>query len=172
MPSFSFPFSSPFGSGFSFTPPSGGSSLDVLGPTGPNNLSTGMDQLIDPVTRSYVRTSNGEWAETADARTTILIALSIELETSPYDPGHGSAVPERMRSGDIGADDLIDFVQNDYVRILNDLVDEGIIASPQVQVRDPQTGKPLVSGDGRLLVRITAFDLASGSPIVPLETTV
>lgn len=156
---FSFPFSSPFGSGFSFVP-GGGSSLESLGPT-PLSLLGGLgDQLIDPATLDYVRTENGEWAETADSRTIMMIQLDTEIGASPFDPQDGTAIKQMLRDGDLTED----VVLAETRRAAGILQAEGILSNLSVTIRDSD-GNLLLDDKNRLQVRMSWQDLASGSPV-------
>lgn len=153
---FSFPLSSSFGSGFTFTP--GGVSLSSLDPTSIGGL---FDQLIDPNTLDYVRNDIGEWAETADTRTAMLLMLEIEHAASPFDPADGTVFKQRRRAGDpITADD----VRAETLRAAGVLQAAGLISDLEVDVRgsDGQLFRDLA---GRLVVRVAWRDLASGSPV-------
>lgn len=156
--SFPFPFSSPFGdAGFVFVPVF--TRAEQLGQT--DSSLIGKDRMIDPVTRDYVRTANGQWAETADSRTKVFIALSIELGASPFDPEQGTQIPERLRSG-IGM--TPDFLQAETVRVFEDLRRESVLTDQTIAVRDSD-GKPLTDVTGRLSCRTQWADLASGRPV-------
>lgn len=160
--SFSFPFSSPFGgSGFSFVPTPGGSPLSALNQILPSSMSSGVDRMLDPVTLDYIRTDNGEWAETADSRTIVLIALSIRLGRSAFDPSHGTTIADRLENG-LGLSP--EFLQAETVRVGEQLRQEGIISDLRVIVRD-QDGNELRDDAGRLAVKTEYKDLSSGSPV-------
>jgi hypothetical protein len=146
------------GSGLSFLP--GGSTLGAIGATLPN-ITGGLDRFIDPATGDYVRTANGEWAETQDSRTIMLIALSIELGASPYDPNHGTGIAAQRRAGGPLSSD---YLQAETVRVGQDLANEGVLSDLLVQATDP-TGRQLRDSAGRVAVRTQWRDLASGSPI-------
>lgn len=154
---FSFPLSSSFGSGFTFAP--GGVSLSSLDPT---STSGGLfDQLIDPSTLDYKRTDSGEWAETADTRTAMLLMLEIEYAASPFDPADGTVLKERRRLGDpITPDD----VRAETLRAASILQAAGLISDLDVFVRDG-AGELLRDRAGRLVVQVRWRDLASGSPV-------
>ena len=158
--SFSFPFSSPFGSGFSFVPAPGGSPLSALSFNAPNRSSSGIDRLIDPATLDYVRTDNGEWAETADNRTTVLIAFSIPFGASPFDPDQGSTIAERIRSG---AGLNPEYLRSESERIGALLARAGVLTDLQVTTRDVDK-VALRDQAGRLAVKLEWRDLSSGSP--------
>lgn len=156
---FSFPLSSSFGSGFSFVP--GGMSLAALDPTGASGLGGQLDQLIDPNTLDYVRNDVGEWAETADTRTAMLLMLELELGASPFDPQDGTVLAERRRLGDpITPEDI----RAETLRAASILQAAGLISDLDVQVRD-SAGRVLRDQSGRLVVSLDWRDLASGSPV-------
>lgn len=161
MPPFPFPFSSPFGSGFSFVPSPGGTPLSELHLNTPTPVSDGIDRLLDPVTLDYVRTPNGEWAETADNRTTVLIALSVRLGTSPYFPDQGTSISERLSSGQVITPE---FIQAETLRVGEQLARAGVLSDLRVTVRDFQN-TPLRDQAGRLAVHTEWRDLSSGSPV-------
>lgn len=148
----------PTSPGFSFVP--GGRALALLGVT-PSSITGGLDRLIDPTTRDYVRDGAGGWVETADSRTIMLGALSIELGASPFDPDHGTAIAQRFRDGTLTE---MEFVQAETVRVGEDLAREGILSDLVVTIRD-ELGRPLVDESGRNVVHTSWRDLASGSPI-------
>ncbi|HKQ65969.1 MAG TPA: hypothetical protein VJZ73_13225 [Methylomirabilota bacterium] len=155
---FSYPFSSPFeGSGFSFVPPP--TRAQQLGQN--NNPNIGRDRMLDPFTGDYIRTANGEWAETSDSRTIMLISLSVRLGESPFDPSHGTSIHRRLKSGIVLS---TDFLQAETVRVGEDLRQEGVLSDLVVTVRD-QDGNKLRDETGRLIIRTQWRDLASGSPI-------
>lgn len=158
--SFPFPFASPFGSGFSFVPSPEGSPLSELQFNTPNRASSGIDRLVDPITLDYVRTDNGEWAETADNRTTVLIALSIPIGESPYDPDQGTAIAARVRSG---AGISPEFLRAECERVGAQLARAGVLSDLRVTVRD-EGGRALRDATGRLAVLLEWRDLSSGSP--------
>lgn len=161
MSAFAFPFASPFGSGFSFAIGEGGSSLEDLDITAPGALSSQIDQVIDPATWDYVRTENGEWAETADTRTMMLLMLSIELGASPYDPADGTTIAELRRDG---APLTPEVLKDETMRAGGILQAAGIISDLAATVRDPQ-GRVLKDAAGRTVVAVTWRDLSSGSPV-------
>lgn len=128
---------------------------------GPRSLISGLDRLIDPVTRDYVRTANGEWVETQDSRTIMLISLSVELGASPFDPEHGTSVAAAVRSGSLTSPE---FLQAETVRVGADVAAEGVLSDLVVTVRD-RDGNELRDQSGRLIVKTQWRDLGSGSPI-------
>lgn len=161
MAGFGFPFASPFGSGFSFVPGPGGVSLSDLDPTPAGGLAGSMDQLINPTTGDYVRNDVGEWVETADTRTTMLLMLSIELDACPFDPGDGTTIGSLLRDGDPVTPET---VRSETERAAGILQSDGLIADLEVRVRD-DANNILRDSAGRLLVRTSWRDLASGTPV-------
>lgn len=155
MSGFASPFASPFGSGFSFAP--GSAAVDPTGPTG----GATVDMLIDPATLDYVRTTNGEWAQTGDSRTLMMIALELELGASPFDPQDGTTIAARRRDGDPVTPEEI---EAEALRVGDQLQREGIIADFSVTIRDA-AGQLLRDTSGRLVVALNWRDLASGSPV-------
>lgn len=157
-----FPFSSAFGL-FTFIPVGrGGSALAALHPNAVTGALVGAgDRLLDPATRDYVRTANGEWAETGDARTMMMIMLEIELGTSPYDSGDGTAIAALMRDGDPITPEML---QADAARAAGLLVTDGVIANLSVTVRDFD-GSEIRTATGQLAVILDYTDLTTGNPI-------
>lgn len=133
-------------SGFSFVP---GSALGQL------------DQLINTVTRDYIRTTNGEWSEVSDARSTAYLMLELELGASPFDPGDGTSIKAAMRTGDPVT---LEDVQAETIRALSILQSAGVLTDLVVAVRDQQ-GRALRDESGRPIIRSSWRDLTSGSPV-------
>ena len=160
MPILAFPLSSRLGSEFSFVP--GGASPESLGQiAGAGAGAATTDMLIDPVTLDYVRAADGSWAETADSRTLMMLALELELGASPFDPQDGTTIAARRRDGDPVTPDE---VEAEALRVGDRLQRDGIIADFSVTVRDP-AGNLLRDSSGRLVVALSWRDLASGSPV-------
>lgn len=146
------------GSGFSFVPLSG--SPERLGQVVAIGAAQ-TDMLIDPVTLDYVRTSTGEWAETADSRTLMMLMLELEYAASPFDPLDGTTIAARRRDGDpVTADE----VEAEALRVGEQLQRDGLIADFSVTVTDA-AGNLLRDASGRLVVALSWRDLASGSPV-------
>lgn len=161
MGAFAFPFASPFGSGFSFVPGPGGFSLSSLDATAGGGLAGQYDQLINPTTLDYVRNDVGEWAETADTRTTMLLMLELELGASPFDPQDGTTIKAKLRDGDpVTPEEL----RAETLRAAGILQSAGLITDLAVTVRD-SANQVLRDQSGRTLVRVDWRDLASGSPV-------
>jgi hypothetical protein len=156
---FRFGFAAGFGgSGFSFVPISG--SPDALGQIVASGAAQ-TDMLIDPVTLDYARTSTGEWAETADSRTLMMLMIELELAASPFDPRDGTTIATRRRDGSPITDDE---VEAEALRIGELLQREGLIANFIATTTDA-AGRPRRDSAGRLIVALSWRDLASGSPV-------
>ncbi len=123
-------------------------------------LSPGVtDQLLDPVTLDYVRTVDGEWQETPDSRTTMLLMLELHLGASPFDPGDGTTIADMRESGaPLTREDAL----QETLRAGGVLVTAGIISELSAAVED-SNGVTLHDESGRLLVRAAWRDLASGA---------
>lgn len=159
MPRATIPIPAPTpGSGFSFF---GGSVLSDLNATPAAGLAGQLDMLIDPVTLDYVDTDNGEFAETADSRTAMMIQLELEFGASPFDPGDGTRLAEMRRAGDPVTPEI---VQSESLRAAGLLASSGTISDLRVSVRDDR-GDLFVDGSGRFQPRLSWRDLASGSPV-------
>lgn len=161
MSGFGSPFASPFGSGYTFIPGPGGSSLGSLNATPAGDLAGQLDQLIDPVTGDYVDTDDGEWAETADSRTAMLLQLEIEYGASPFRPGDGTTVRARRRDGDPITPEEVEAETRRAGAVLQAA---GMIADLEVAIRD-ENGNVFRDQSGRFTVRVSWRDLASGSPV-------
>lgn len=120
-----------------------------------------LDMLLDPVTFDYVRTANGEWAQTNDSRTIMLIAMVTHLGKSPYDPDHGTAIAELMRDGELVTPEVL---QSETMRAGQALANESILSDLVVTVRD-QDGNVLRDERGTVVVHASWQDLVSGTPI-------
>jgi len=161
MSFFGFPFASSFGSGFDFAPSlRPGTPLAALGATEAGDPGQ-LDMLLDPATLDYVRTDNGEWAETADSRTLMMIMLELEHQASPFDPADGTTIAARRRDGDPVTPEE---VEAEVQRVGDILTKSGTIADLEVQVRDAN-GNVLRDTSGRFVVALFWRDLASGSPV-------
>lgn len=146
------------GSGYSFV--AGGRALALLG-VQRSSITGGLDRLIDPVTGDYVRTPNGEWAETQDSRTIMLIALRTRLGESAFDPDDGTTIAAAFEQGLVSEPE---YLQAETLRVGRDLERDGILSDLRVEVRGGD-GRPLQDENGGLVVHASWRDLASGSPI-------
>jgi hypothetical protein len=146
--------SSTFGSGYSFVPD-------------PDSPMSSVDQEIDPISGDYVRTSTGEWSEVVDSRTTMLLMIALEHGASPFDPADGTTIAEKMRNGDpVTPED----VREETLRVGEVLRAAGRISDFRVDVHDSD-GSILRDQAGRLLVRTSFTDLASGSTVDLIHRT-
>jgi hypothetical protein len=145
------------GSGYSFVPP--GLSRANYG-IGQQKFDGGRDRLIDPFTRDFVRTATGDWVETQDSRTIVLISMSVRLGRSPFDPSHGTSIQDQIENGSLTSPE---FLQSESLRVGTDLTQEGVLSDVVVQVRDEDNNR-LVDQDGRQVVRMSWRDLITGSP--------
>lgn len=129
-------------------------------PSGQPEANT--DRLLDPVTLDYVRTENGEWAETPDSRTLVMIALDLEFGASPFSPGDGTTIAELRRSG---APITPDEVVGETLRIGEALRRAGILADFEASILTDANGAQVGDGSGRVIINLSYRDLASGSPV-------
>lgn len=119
------------------------------------------DREINPITGDYIRTTNGQWSEVVDSRTTVLLMIALEHGASPFDPADGTTIGEKIRDGDpVTPED----VRAETLRVLETLQAAGLISEVEVDVRD-NAGNVLRDSGGRLLVRTAYRDLASGSTV-------
>lgn len=121
------------------------------------------DMFIDPVTLDYVDTADGEWLETSDSRTIVMMMLDNRFGEDPLASNDGTLIKAELEN-DEGRPVTPEFVLSETLRALQVLVQEGIIADVDAAVTDSD-GKPLTTEDGTLLVRLHYVDLASGSPV-------
>ncbi len=113
-----------------------------------------LDMLLDPVSLDFVDTEDGEFLETADSRTIVMMMIEIRLGESFSDPGDGTRIKALLESGDPVTADI---VIAETLRAMQILVDAGIISDI-----DAKAGSTV---DGRFEVQLTWRDLASGSPV-------
>jgi hypothetical protein len=146
------------GSGYVFVP--SGFRFAAFG-VGSPTVVDGLDRLIDPVTGDYVRTENGEWTETQDSRTIMLIAMSVRLGRSAFDAHHGTSIQDRVEAGSLTSPE---FILAESARVGGDLADEGTLSNLIVTIRD-RDGRLLRDENGKLTVNMQWRDLASGSPV-------
>lgn len=146
--------STTFGSGYSFVPD----------PTAP--MASG-DQQLDPVSSDYVRTSDGQWAEVVDSRTTVQLMIAIEHGASPFDPADGTTLAAKAAAGDpVTPEDIL----AETLRVGETLRAAGLLSDFDAQVRDSD-GQLLRDQAGRLLARTSYRDLASGSAVDLIHRT-
>lgn len=119
-----------------------------------------LDQLIDPITRDFVDTEDGAWAETADSRSIVWIMLDTWLGHSYSAPGDGTRIGEQLERGDPVTPE---FVVAEVTRAMRILEQAGVLTGFTMRAFDDR-GQPLVV-DGRFTPELRYTDLASGSPI-------
>lgn len=145
----------------------GGAAPVVVAPTLPPVTAralrgAALDQYLDPITLDYVDTPNGEWLETADSRTIVLIMLETELEKSFSAPGDGTRIKEFFANGDPVT---VGFVESEYRRAMGILEAAGVISDFSITSTDSD-GKLLVDAKrGRYCPLLRWIDLATGSPV-------
>lgn len=112
-----------------------------------------LDQLIDPVTLDYVDTDDGEWAETADSRSIVMIQIEMNLGEDFYAPEDGTRVKRLLETGDPLTPDIA--------------VAESLRALSLVQVAGIISDVTATHGfvDGIFTITMGWRDLASGSPV-------
>ena len=65
------------------------------------------DMEFDPETRDYINTTDGEWSETEDSRTAVMMQLDIRYGEWHADPTAGSKIPALKDSGLLLSDQSI-----------------------------------------------------------------
>lgn len=104
------------------------------------------DVKIDPETRDFVDTADGDWEEIDDATTAVMLQLDAREDGWWGDPPSGSRNAEIMESDLPTIDDLRDSTR----RALGALVKAGVIADAFVNVGDDQDKG---AGVGSLLIQ-------------------
>lgn len=120
-----------------------------------------LDQYLDPITRDYVRTDNGEWLETPDSRTIVFIILETRLGKSYSAPGDGTEIADRIETGEPLTTAN---VEADIRRAMSLLEAAGVVGAVDVTGRD-ENGEQLVDEAGRAAFLLNWIDLATGSPV-------
>lgn len=113
-----------------------------------------LDMMIDPVSLDYIDTADGEWLETADSRTLMMIMIEMELGEDPFAPQDGTRIKARLASGDPVTPDM---VVDEVLRVGQLLVDDGTITDLSVSTD--------VDEGGRFVVVLRWRDLATSSPV-------
>lgn len=132
MPTFTWTITSPASS-----TPSAPASSSVPEPS--DILFGLLDLEIDPVTRDYIDTDDGGWAETATSRTAVVCQLSIRYNAWPADPEAGTRLAEWLESGEpVTAEMVVD----DTRRAMQHVVVDGLISDLSVEAGtfDPEAG--------------------------------
>ncbi len=116
-------------------------------------LFGGIDMDLDPVTRDYINTDDGAWAETTSSRAAVMMQLEIQYNRWHADPDAGSRIRELLEADDeVTADMIVDEAR----RSLQLLVEDGIVADLSVAVGAEDTEA------GRLDIDISYTDVLSG----------
>jgi hypothetical protein len=134
--------------------PSAGTAATLQQATARSVLGGLLDMLIDPVSLDYVDTEDGEFLETADSRTIVMMMIEIRLGESFTDPADGTRIKALLEVGDPVTPSV---VIAETLRAMSILVDAGIISDV-----DATEGATV---DGRFELKLTWRDLASGSPM-------
>lgn len=112
------------------------------------------DMILDPVSRDFIDTDDGEFMESIDSRTIVMAMIEIRLGEAFDCPGDGTRIKALLEAGDPVTPSV---VIAETLRAMQILVNEGIIADV-----DAAEG-PTV--DGRFELKLHWRDLASGSPV-------
>jgi hypothetical protein len=122
-----------------------------------------LDMYLDPVTLDYVDTDDGEWLETADSRTLVLIMLELRFGEDWSAPGDGTRIKASLENED-GDPTTTAFIVAETQRAMAVLAGDGIVSDVVVVGTDTR-GRPLLDESGRQVIKLSWRDLASGSPI-------
>lgn len=125
-----------------------------------------LDQYLDPVTLDYVDTDDGEWLETADSRTLVMIMLEQKLGKDWAAPGDGTRVKDSLENTD-GDPTTTAFVVAETQRAMAVLAADGIVSDVTVIGTERIGGieRAIVDEAGRQVIKVSWRDLASGSPV-------
>jgi hypothetical protein len=127
----------------------------------PNLLGGLLDQYIDPITLDYVDTDDGEWLDTPDSRTLVMIALETRFGKSYSAPADGTRVRDQLESGEPVTPQ---FVQIEITRMMQTLERAGVLTAFSMALTDAK-GDVLVDQAGRFSPQLRWLDLATGSPV-------
>lgn len=124
------------------------------------------DMYLDPVTRDYVDTDNGEWLETADSRTLVMCMLETRFGEDWAEPRDGTRIKASLENDD-GDPTTTAFIVAETQRAMAVLAADGIVADVSVTGTEIRGGVEQTLRDeaGRQAIRLSWRDLASGSPI-------
>lgn len=129
----------------------------------PRTLRGGaLDMLLDPVTLDFIDTPDGEWRETADSRTIVLIMLETELARSYSAPGDGTRLKEFFEAGEPVT---ASFVESEYRRAMRILEAAGVITDFTMRSVDDKGNLLVDARTGRFTPELHWIDLATGSPV-------
>ncbi len=121
-----------------------------------------LDQVLDPFTLDYIDTDDGEWLETADSRSIVLIMFETELEQSYSAPGDGTRIREWFERGEPVT---VAFVESEYRRAAAILEAAGILTDFSIRSTDDEGNVLLDPRTGRYTPELHWTDLATGSPV-------
>ena len=96
-----------------------------------------IDMMFDPYTRDFIDTDDGEWAETDDSRTAVMMQMESARDRWWGDPTAGSFL------GVILAADIQTAaeVRDEALRALQALVDEAVITGLTVEIEQDEMGR-------------------------------
>jgi hypothetical protein len=115
-----------------------------------------LDQDLDPVTRDYIDTVDGAWAETASSRAAVMMQLEIRYNEWHVDWTAGSRIPAMLEGEDPVTPDM---VVDETRRALQVLVEDGLIADVSV------AAGAFDDEAGRLEVEVGYTDVVSGHAV-------
>lgn len=96
------------------------------------------DLVLDPITRDYIDTANGEWLESADSRTMVFAILEMRLGGSSTDPDDGTRIAELLETGEpVTPENVVD----EATRALQILINDGAISDLSVSPSFDETGR-------------------------------
>lgn len=99
------------------------------------------DFVIDPITRDFIDTTDGEWLVSTDSRSAVLHQLEIRLFSWWGDPQQGSRCRDVI-AGDFGG--TIEDVKDAALLALQALINEGIIADLAIVTDKDETGRDVL----------------------------
>lgn len=120
------------------------------------------DQYLDPITLDYVDTDDGEWLETADSRTLVMIMIDTRLGKSYSAPTDGTRIAELLERGEPVTPGL---VVAELLRVLGILEKAGVVTAVSVEDSEGSPPRLLVDEAGRFSPVLHWIDLATGSPV-------
>lgn len=116
------------------------------------------DILIDQQTGDFVETSSGDWEETDDSRTSVMLQMECAYNAWPGDPSSGSRLQSMLHSPAGDPADPQEMLA-EIRRCLGVLVAAGVIGSLQVSVLEEDDLNAAVA------FLITWVDLATHQPV-------
>jgi hypothetical protein len=145
-------------------PGSGGtpSSSSPSSATPASRLGGLLDQEIDPATLDFIDTDDGEWSETADSRSIVMIMIDTHLGKSYSAPGDGTRIAELLEAGEPVSTSV---VVADVSRAMRILEADGVISGFSMRATDDDGDELLDQKTGRFSPELRYTDLATGSPV-------